>query len=243
MTRPAPLYGKKKASLATVAANIFCVLAVCLLLLLSVNAFLNRRFTPFVVVGGSMQQTLQGGDCLYTDSRRTASRGDVVIIDVTAYPNKYHPPNGETEYYIIKRLIAVEGDSLYCKDGVVYLKKSGEEQFSPLSEPYIYTYMSAWQKDFGGVAGGEPNEVKKDGHGQYGVLDFDKEGNIVPVTVGKGEIFFLGDHRDNSTDARDVGCLKATDIVSVVPQWAIEWKWYSTGLENFREKVLTIFGI
>ena len=242
MNRPAPLYGKKKPTLGTIAANIFCVLAACLLVLLSVNAYLNRRYTPFIVVGSSMQKTFEGGDCLYTDSRKTAVRGDVVIINVTPYPNKYHP-NGEDEYFIIKRLIAVEGDSVYCKDGVVYLKKSGEEQFSALNEPYIYTYMSVWQKDFGGVLGGAPNEVKKDERGLYGTLDYDSEGNVVPVTVGEGEIFFLGDHRDNSTDARDVGCLKKTDIVSVVPEWAIEWKWYSTGLENFREGILKFFGL
>lgn len=242
MNRPAPLYGKKRVSWGTVAANIFCILAVCILVLLSVNAYLNRRYPPLVVIGSSMQKTFEGGDCLFTDERRTPVRGDVVIIDVTDYPDKYSP-HGEEEYYIIKRLIAVEGDSLYCKDGVVYLKKSGEADFSALEEPYVYTHSAKKQPDFGGVLGGKPNAVKKDALGNYGVLDYDDRGNVVPVTVGEGEIFFLGDHRDNSTDARDVGCLKLTDIASVVPDWAIKWKWYSTGLENFRESILGFFGL
>ena len=46
------------------------------------------------------------------------------------------------------------------------------------------------------------------------------------ITVGEGEIFFLGDHRNNSFDSRDrnVGCLRRTDIVGVVPEWALKGK-------------------
>lgn len=245
MNRPVPLYGRKKKSLpAIIATNVFCALCVCLLVVLLFNVYLGRRYAVFGVVGRSMQNTLQDGDYLYTDERRKAERGDIVIIDVTPYPEKYpRDEKKQPEYFIIKRLIAVEGDSLYCENGVVYLKKQGETEYTALDEPYAYlSYPQAGQPSFGGVKGGKPNEVKKDELGRYGVLDYTDAGEVVPVTVGEGEIFFLGDHRDLSTDARAVGCLKTTDIAAVVPEWAIEWKWYSTGLENFRTKVLGFFG-
>lgn len=54
------------------------------------------------------------------------------------------------------------------------------------------------------------------------------------VQVGSGEIFFLGDNREDSKDARDVGCLKYQDITGVVPEWAIGIKGFSTGWESFR---------
>lgn len=44
------------------------------------------------------------------------------------------------------------------------------------------------------------------------------------VTVGEGEIFFMGDNRGNSTDSRKVGCLKYGDIIGVVLDWSLEGK-------------------
>ena len=63
------------------------------------------------------------------------------------------------------------------------------------------------------------------------------------VEVGEGEIFFLGDHRNSSIDSADeeVGCLNATDLVGVVPQWAIGMKRYSTAWEGFRNKLYESF--
>ncbi len=56
-----------------------------------------------------------------------------------------------------------------------------------------------------------------------------------PVTaVGAGEIFILGDHRDNSRDSQDVGCFSYEDIVGVVPQWAVDIKSFTNVWEGFR---------
>lgn len=52
--------------------------------------------------------------------------------------------------------------------------------------------------------------------------------------VGKGEIFFLGDNREDSKDSRMVGCLKYSDIIGVVPEWAVRIKNFSTQWERQR---------
>ena len=49
-----------------------------------------------------------------------------------------------------------------------------------------------------------------------------------PVSVGKGEIYFLGDNRTVSYDSRRLGCYLAEDIAGVVPDWAIAVKGFTT---------------
>ncbi len=195
--------------LSRIATVIVYVLASFLLALLFLNLYFSRNYMFTRVDGRSMQNTLQNNDWLYTDTRAAAERGQVVIIDVTDYPDKYKPDkdNADQERSIIKRLIAVEGDCVKCEYGIVYVKYAGGE-YRALEEDYAY-----------GTTG-----------------DF-KE-----VEVGEGEIFFLGDNRSISHDSRAVGCLKYSDIIGVVQQWAIDIKWYSTGWENFRAGVVNFFG-
>lgn len=101
----------------------------------------------FYVSSGSMTPALQPGDGLYVD--RTAyddgpARGDVVVFDGagTLAPYRSADPlddllksmrltgNGD---YFVKRVIAVEGDTLSCCDADGRLELNGE----PLDEPYV----------------------------------------------------------------------------------------------------------
>ena len=125
--------------LSRIATVIVYVLASFLLALLILNLYFSRNYMFTRVDGRSMQNTLQNNDWLYTDTRAAAERVQVVIIDVTDYPDKYKPDkdNADQERSIIKRLIAVEGDCVKCEYGIVYVKYAGGE-YRALEEDYAY---------------------------------------------------------------------------------------------------------
>ena len=180
---------------------IVCVLAV-LTLFMGVRTWWAQNYGGIVVDGWSMQQTFQNGDNLlmkYVDENEELRRGDVIILDVRGYPEC-----GSTDF-LIKRLIAIEGDKVKCEKGNIYICYAGSNAYEkePLMEDYAYY---------------------KNGKANY---SFDE------YVVGEGEIFFLGDNRQNSMDSRfkELGgshlgdrLYKRSDVYGVVPTWGIEKK-------------------
>ena len=167
------------------------LVTVCFLLvaLLLADFWFVRRYHFVDVKGGSMENTLFTGDVLYADREATPQRGDIIVIDVTGNENFTQDAFGGRSF-IIKRLIALEGDTVKSANGVLYVRYAGEEEFVALDEPYTK---------------GETGDIRE-------------------TVVGEGEIFFLGDHRNTSTDSEEVGCLPYADIYGVVPEWALKNK-------------------
>ena len=156
----------------------FRFLLVVLAMLLALSWFWwywGNNFGVVVVDGGSMRKTLADGDKLvmrYIDVGE-AKRGDVIVVDVSGYEECASVKSG----FLIKRLIAKEGDSLWCKDGQIYIwyaeekeRVPNKENYVPLSEPYAYY--------------GQNEHYKKEY--DFGVYH-----------VGEGEVFFLGDNRSS----------------------------------------------
>jgi signal peptidase I len=178
------------------------VILALVFLFLGVRLLWVDSFGGVIVDGSSMNQTLKDGDRLlmkYAKKGR-AKRGDVIVIYVGDYPECQTVSNG----YLIKRLIAIEHDKLYCENGQIYICYAGSETYVPLEEPYAY-------------------------YGQY-----QQNYNFGVYEVGEGEIFFLGDNRSHAGSSIDSryqqkdgshltdGLYKEEDIYGIVPTWALE---------------------
>mgnify|MGYP000950271634 FL=1 len=112
----------------------YCVLALIVAAALGFRIYWTNTFGGVYVDGNSMYPTLHSGDELLMKYGGDAERGDVIVVDVRSYGDEYDFGNTQ---FLIKRLIAVEGDTVYCEDGEVYIRYAGTEEFVPLDEPYI----------------------------------------------------------------------------------------------------------
>lgn len=181
-------------------ARFLCVIFCIFLFFLSLGAWWTSNFGGVVVDGSSMYKTLYDGEKLLMRYAKNykASRGDVIVIYVGGY-EECESVNGE---FLIKRLIATEGDKVRCQDGQIEIQYAGRESWEKLNEPYAY--YANYRSDY----------------------------DFAEYPVGKGEIFFLGDNRSGKGSSMDsryqenlshLDCLyKEADIYGVVPAWAIE---------------------
>ena len=182
----------------------YIALSIVFIFALGFRIWWANSFGGVQVDGASMQQTLQDGQNLlmeYVRDGKGLERGDVIVVEV----GKYAEFENTSVEYVIKRLIAVEGDKVKCTDGQVSICYAGTTEYVPLVEDYAY---------YGGRVGMDKTD--------YDFAEYE---------VGEGEIFFLGDNRLNSCDSRyqEYGgshlkdkLYKATDVYGVVPEWALE---------------------
>ncbi|MFD9723681.1 signal peptidase I [Streptomyces sp. NPDC059072] len=162
------------------------LVGIALLLALLIKTFLVQAFS---IPSDSMQNTLQRGDRVLVDKLTPwfgsePERGEVVVFhdplnwlsgEATPEPNfvqtvlsKIGLMPSADEKDLIKRTIAIGGDTVECKKGGPVVVNG-----KPLDEPYIFP-------------GNTPCDDMPFG----------------PITVPKGKIWVMGDHRQNSQDSR-----------------------------------------
>ncbi len=161
-------------------------IGVAILIALFIRAYIVQAFK---IPSGSMIPTLLVGDHLlvtkftyginlpFSDKKilvfNTPKRGDIVVFRYPEDPSRD----------FIKRVIAIEGDTIEIKDKKVYI--NGVE----IKEDYVrYTDSFIHPKKL------------------------DPRDNFGPVVVPKGKIFVMGDNRDQSYDSRFWGFVDLKDV-------------------------------
>ena len=190
---------------------IFDFLIIFLLTLMVTNIVIQSLWlSPVKVSGDSMNLTLDNGDWLLMSKTKEPERGDVVVF----------AKNKQVNY--IKRIIALEGDTLYANEDGIYLKKKGQSEFVLIDDNHAYYSQDS---------------------------EYDPTFTYIPLTVvGEGEMYVLGDNRNDSKDSRDktVGLVKTASILGIVPEWSIEHRGRYSGyldfIENMSNWLRGIFG-
>lgn len=134
-------------------------------------------FYPIQVDGKSMDPTLHHGDFGFANvfalKHESLEHFDVVIVKM------------KDEYWV-KRVLALPGDTISCKENVIYVNQQ------PIQENYLdHEYVA--------------QEIKE--HGFF-TQDFDE------IRVNEGEVFLMGDNRYHSLDSRVVGTFQISDLVA-----------------------------
>jgi signal peptidase I len=177
------------------------VVVIAFMWALFVRTFL---FQPFTIPSASMEDSLLIGDHVLVNKFALAPawlpleraflplaevrRGDVIVF---RYP---HDPLQD----YVKRVIGLPGETIKIVNRVVYVRKPGDEGYTPILEPYSN------HKDPGGVPPG---------------LD-----DSIPVDIPEGHYFVMGDNRDNSLDSREWGLVPRENVVgrALLVYWSFE---------------------
>ena len=134
-------------------------------------------FQAFRIPSESMVPTLLVGDRVLVNKLsyrlHEVHRGDVVVF---TRPDKLEDPTGTEPEDLIKRVVAVAGDTVVARDGVLYVNNQ------PLTEPYVQPGAGTFRLD-------------------------------EAVTVPEGQVFVMGDNRENSQDSRYFGPIPTDSII------------------------------
>ena len=159
-------------------AEIVLTIALGLGLALLLRAFVVESY---VIPSGSMLYTLQLGDRLIGEKVsyyfRSPEPGEIVTFN--------HDDGSGSKEVLIKRVIAVGGQTVDLIDGKVYVDGV------MLDEPYIGSTSTYSLSDSPGSAG-----------------------ITYPYTVPEGCLWVMGDNRTNSSDSRYFGPVAESDITS-----------------------------
>ncbi|MFL6076676.1 MAG: signal peptidase I [Mycobacteriales bacterium] len=188
------------------------LLAAAIVLAIVIKTFLVQAF---FIPSSSMEKTLHGcpgcsGDRVLVNKLvyrfRNVHRGDIIVFKGTGrweenqeYQfSKPSNPIGRTLHWVsgslglgvsgetdyIKRVIAVGGDTVTCCDSQGRVTVNGY----PLNEPYVFEPASMQP----GACVSRP---------------------FAPVTVPKGQLWVMGDHRSDSSDSRCKGPIREKDVI------------------------------
>jgi signal peptidase I len=188
-----------------------------IIIFLLVRAFLVEAYR---IPSGSMKPTLQVGDWLFVNKLvygphvpfthyklpgyRTPQHGDIVVFE-SPYQADEAAIGNDPRPTLVKRLVGVGGDTLYMRNGVLYI--------NGVAQPSDYTYKNAvkppdapdplfaWQKAVtlqSSRFGPPPMPITHDNWG--------------PIVVPPNHLFMMGDNRYDSKDSRYWGFVPLANV-------------------------------
>lgn len=193
-------------------------------------------FQSFYVPSDSMFPTLLIGDHVFVSKLafgpripfldralpgyREPRRGDVVVFQLARDGRRIYAPDRRpdlpTEAFI-KRLVALPGETVELRGGVVHLDGVAAAQ-------------RATGERFTDPAGRSFDVLEETlGDCRHLILDDPRipPMELAPFRVEEGRYFFLGDNRDNSYDSRGWGSVQRLDVAG--PAGLLYWSWDWTG--------------
>ena len=206
------LYERTQSSVFNFILNV--IIAVFIIILFGEFIF-NSVYTNIYVKGKSMMPTLngaeaigessvqEGGDYVFVNTRVEPGYFDIVVVKTTDASG--------SSYDIIKRVIALGGDTVKIDRGQLWIKYNGESEYTKIIEPYVLDEFN------------DP------------LMAINNFGEHV---VEDGCMFLLGDNRNVSEDSRrrgDRGDYPLDSLVGVVPEWSLKYKSAITSIYTFFE--------
>ncbi|MFH1018369.1 MAG: signal peptidase I [Pseudomonadota bacterium] len=203
-------------------------------------AFRYSVAQPYKIPTGSMIPTLKIGDFIFVSKLAYGlklplpftnynlitwgqpKRGDVVVF--------VYPPDPSLDF--IKRVVGTPGDTVEVKDDILFI--NGQEMpRKPVSDRSIIEDLTPATLSQAARLYKETLSTKE--HWVMELFPFPE--NFGPVTVPKGQVFVMGDNRDNSKDSRVWGFLPIENLrgralftwLSIDSErWRIRWKRFGT---------------
>ncbi len=184
---------------------------------------------PFKIPSGSMKPNLLVGDFLFVSKwdygysrysfpfglplfdgkllEKSPKRGDIIVFKL---------PTKESINYV-KRLVAMPGETIKISEGMIYVKKKGDNVFKMYSQKLMEPFFDdQYNAD---IIRLQENNTNRN----YEILNLSNNSmldNTNEFLVPIGHYFFMGDNRDNSSDSRDtrntVGFVPKENIIGKV---------------------------
>jgi len=156
----------------------------------------------------SMYPTIESGDhFMVSRIVGTLRRGDLIAFDYPLDPSKQY----------VKRIVGVGGDSIELRRGQLILNGKPVERVSS-DEPCRMddTKCTIWRE----ILDGKTYRVALLNDG----IPVDRTSReFGPVTIPEGQVFVLGDNRDNSADSRYWGNVPV-ELITAKPKF-VYWPW------------------
>lgn len=160
----------------------------------------------FYVPAASMTPTVAVGDAVVVVRSSRLERGAVVVHAA--------PPGSASAEPLLKRVVALSGDTVEVRDGQLVLNGVPAPR-RRVDEPCTYERLTGdgtWSKDpCVELVEGAPERAYR-----THCTPLMACGDFAPVQVPSGHVFVLGDHRDHSADSRIYGPIPEGSILGHV---------------------------